>query len=88
MVPYCGTERRVRARVERIIDERTGKMIIFNNDCLILEDVICRAKYSERRLFCPRSIYPYWREIWLKRVNQSPRTHSVSVVAGAAQNSK
>jgi len=70
MVPYCGSVRRVRARVERIIDERTGKMITLPRDCLILDGVICRAQYSERRLFCPRSIYPYWREIWLKRVGE------------------
>jgi hypothetical protein len=88
MVPYCGSVRRVRARVERIIDERTGKMIIFPRDCLILDGVICRAQYSERRLFCPRNIFPYWREIWLKRVNQSPDADSVSVAAGAAQNSE
>jgi hypothetical protein len=77
MVPYCGSVRRVRARVERIIDERTGHMITFPRDCLILDGVICRAQYSERRLFCPRSIYPYWREIWLKRaedVSKSPTT--------------
>jgi hypothetical protein len=74
MVPYCGSVRRVRARVERIIDERTGKMITFPRDCLILDGVICRAQYSERRLFCPRSIYPYWREIWLKRVGENPQT--------------
>jgi hypothetical protein len=72
MVPYCGSVRRVRSRVERIIDERTGKMITFPHDCLILDGVICRAQYSERRLFCPRSIYPYWREIWLKRVGEDP----------------
>lgn len=70
MVPYCGSLRRVRARVERIIDERTGRMITLPRDCLILDGVICRARYSERRLFCPRSIYPYWREIWLKRVGE------------------
>jgi hypothetical protein len=74
MVPYCGSVRRVRARVERIIDERTGKMITFPRDCLILDGVICRAQYSERRLFCPRSIYPYWREIWLKRVDEAPQS--------------
>jgi hypothetical protein len=71
MVPYCGSVHRVLSRVESIIDERTGKMITFSRDCMILEDVLCRAHYSERRLFCPRSIYPYWREIWLKRVDQT-----------------
>jgi hypothetical protein len=71
MVPYCGSVRRVRARVERIINERTGAMMTFPRECLILEGAVCRARYSERRLFCPRAIYPYWREIWLKRVEQT-----------------
>jgi hypothetical protein len=72
MVPYCGSVRRVRARVERIIDERTGQMISFSRDCIILDGAICLALYSDRRLFCPRSIYPYWREIWLRRVEDAP----------------
>lgn len=68
MVRYCGGVYRVRARVERIIEERTGKMIALSNDCIILEDVVCQAEYSHKRLFCPRSLYPFWREIWLERV--------------------
>jgi hypothetical protein len=71
MVPYCGSVRRVRARVERIIDERTGKLIGLPGECLILDGVVCRAQYSERRLFCPRNLFPFWREIWLKRVEES-----------------
>lgn len=71
MVPYCGSVRRVRARVERIIDERSGKMLTLPGECLILEGAICGSRYSERRLFCPRSLYPYWREIWLKRVEKT-----------------
>jgi hypothetical protein len=70
MVPYCGSVRRVRARVERIVDERTGKMIKLPGECIILEGAICGSRYSERRLFCPRSIFPYWREIWLTRVEE------------------
>jgi hypothetical protein len=72
MVPYCGSIRRVLARVERIIDERTGKMTTLSSDCIILDGVVCRAEYSHDRLFCPRSIYPFWREIWLKRVEKTP----------------
>jgi hypothetical protein len=72
MVPYCGSVRRVRARVERIIDERSGKMLTFSSDCLILDGVVCQAKYSDRRAFCPRRIYPFWREIWLQRVEEAP----------------
>lgn len=67
-VPYCGKTARVLCRVEKIINERTGKMMKLPNDCLILEGFYCRAHYSPDRLFCPRSIYSYWHEIWLKRV--------------------
>lgn len=68
MVPYCGGTYRVLRRVTRIINERTGKMQEMKNPCIILEGVVCQARYSSCRLFCPRSIYPYWREIWLERV--------------------
>ncbi|MGH7470696.1 MAG: hypothetical protein ACRENP_22335 [Longimicrobiales bacterium] len=71
MVPYCGTEHRVVARVERIIDERSGKMVKMSKDCIILEGAVCRSVYSEKRFFCPRSLYPFWREIWLQRVTES-----------------
>jgi len=68
MVPYCGGTYRVLKRVSRIINERTGKMMTFKNDCIILDGVICQSRYSEKRFFCPRAIYSYWREIWLERV--------------------
>ncbi len=68
MVRYCGGVYRVRARVEKILDEKTGRMMRMKNDCIILEDVICRSECSPKRLFCPRSIFPFWREIWLRRV--------------------
>lgn len=67
-VPYCGKTYRVLSRVNRIIDERTGKMREMQTPCVILDSVICQSRYSECRLFCPRSIYSYWREIWLERV--------------------
>lgn len=71
MVPYCGKTFRVLRRVERIINEKTGKMINIPNDCIILDGVVCGGCLSRNRLFCPRSIYPYWHEIWLKRVEQA-----------------
>jgi hypothetical protein len=37
-------------------------------DCIMLDEVLCRACYAKHRKFCPRRIYPYWREVWLKRV--------------------
>jgi hypothetical protein len=66
MVRYCGLEARVLRRVDRIIDEKSGRMLEFKNPCIVLEDVICTAAYHRR---CPRSIYPYWREIWLERID-------------------
>ena len=65
MLKYCGRQARVLRRVERIIDERTGRMLHLKNPCIILEDVICTSDYHR---LCPRGIYPYWREIWLERV--------------------
>jgi hypothetical protein len=70
MVPYCGRTFRVLARVNQILNEKTGKMTEFKNPCILLEGVVCEARYSECRLFCPRSIFAYWREIWLERVSE------------------
>ena len=68
MVQYCGKTYRVAKRVRRILHEKTGKMLEFSNPCIVLEDVFCRARKTKYRLFCPRSILTYWREIWLERV--------------------
>ena len=68
MMPYCGHTFRVRQRVSRFIDERDGRMIELKNDCVTLEGVICSGDLSLRRWFCPRAIFPYWRECWLRRV--------------------
>jgi hypothetical protein len=67
-VPYCGGVYRVRARVERFLNERTGRVTLLKTPAVILEDVWCRSRYSDCRMFCPRSIYSWWREIWLERV--------------------
>jgi hypothetical protein len=65
MLLYCGHAGRVLRRVERIIDEKSGRMLEFRNPCIILDDVTCTAAYHRR---CPRGIYPYWREMWLERI--------------------
>ncbi len=84
MVRYCGGTHRVIARVERIIDERTGKMVSLSRDCIILEGTHCRAEYSHKRLFCPRGLYPFWREIWLRRVTEpGADATSISTVPSA-----
>jgi hypothetical protein len=71
MVPFCGRTFRILSRVDRLIDENTGKMLHPTHACIILDGVVCGGCLSTNRLFCPRSIYPYWHEIWLKRIDSS-----------------
>lgn len=70
-VPFCGGTYRVLKRVSKIVDEKTGRLMQFKNESVILEEVYCQARYSSCRMFCPRAIYPYWREIWLERVDKA-----------------
>jgi len=63
MLRYCGRKCRVLSRLERRINEIDGQLIEFGNDCILLENVICKGQ----RTFCSRSEYHYWREIWLER---------------------
>jgi len=65
MLRYCGQRARVQRRVNRLIDEKTGKMVHIKGDCIVLDGFICAADYHQS---CPRGIEEYWREIWLKRV--------------------
>ena len=74
MVRFCGQTLRVQSRVEKIIHEGNGKMLDMKNPCIILEGSWCSSDWSECRRFCPRSIYHYWREIWLERVPESQQT--------------
>jgi hypothetical protein len=71
MVPYCGGSYRVKSRVTRFIDEKTGRLTTLKSAAVMLEGVTCQARYSDHRMFCPRSIYPWWRETWLERVSAS-----------------
>jgi len=68
MLPHCGKTYRVRMRVNRLIDYGTGKMIELSSDCVKLEGVTCSGDLSTGRWFCPREIFPYWRECWLRRL--------------------
>jgi hypothetical protein len=63
MLRFCGQRCRVLSRLERRINEVDGQLVEFGNDCILLEDVICKGQ----RTFCSRSEYHYWREIWLER---------------------
>jgi hypothetical protein len=89
MVPYCGRSHRVLRRVTRILNEKTGEIQKLKNSCIILDGVVCQSRYSECRLFCPRSIYSFWREIWLERVpGGEPRGGSRTKKLAASTNSQ
>jgi hypothetical protein len=71
LVPYCGKVFSVRIRVDRFIDEKTGKMMKMKTPAVILDGVYCQSLYSGKRIFCPRGVFLWWREIWLERVSES-----------------
>jgi hypothetical protein len=73
MLPFCGDVFRVERRVDRIIDQATGKMIVLGNDCILLEDVDCSGERSVSRWFCPRASRLFWRECWLERAGPPAR---------------
>jgi hypothetical protein len=71
MVPYCDNGHfRVLRRVEKIIDENSGRMMKLRNPCIILDGVTCSGNYLQGRMFSQRHEYMYFREIWLERVNE------------------
>lgn len=84
MAPFCGRVLRVAARVERILDERTGRLIHLRNPCIILEGATCGARYNRNLIFCPRDTYAYWREIWLERAEPAAALAPAPCVEPAA----
>ena len=66
----CGKLFRVKTRVEKFVDERNGYIRRMKTPAVILDGVFCQSRYSENRLFCPREIYAWWREVWLEKFRQ------------------
>jgi hypothetical protein len=64
MLKYAGRQFRVSARVERIIDDATGKMVRMKAPCIILEGVDNSGEFLR---FSAQHDYVFWREAWLKR---------------------
>lgn len=67
MLKYSGKRYRVQMRVDKLINEKNGKMSRMKTPSIQLENVYCRAECTATRLGCPRASNTYWREIWLKR---------------------
>ena len=67
LVRHCGKTFRVLQRVQKLMNESTGQLMVLKNQCLVLDGADCEGAYTTP-LNCPRAAYPYWREIWLERV--------------------
>jgi len=64
MTRYLGSVHRVAEVVERIIDERKGKMVHLDRT-VVLDRVFCQGLCNKA---CPRQNPLFWREAWLERV--------------------
>ncbi len=78
MTPYCGRSMPVKRRVDRIIDDFTGRMLNLTSDCIVLEGAVCKGLYHG---LCTRRTDTYWREIWLEREADRGRSPSGEVEA-------
>ena len=47
MLRYCGRRGRVLRRVERLIDEKTGRCSTIKSDCIIIDGFICTGDSTE-----------------------------------------
>ena len=45
-------------------------MLRIPKDSLILDGVVCSGERTAGCWFCPRQIYPFWREAWVERVDE------------------
>lgn len=68
MSRFCGREARVQRRVDRVIDEKTCRLVHMKTPSVVLDDVVCEGAYNAN---CPRKWTCFWREIWLERVDGS-----------------
>ena len=87
MVPFCGGTYRVKTRLTRFINEQTGRLVNTQNPAIILDGVWCQARYTDCRMQCPRSIYSWWREIWLERVSDPAAAGTASQALGSGRGS-
>jgi hypothetical protein len=67
MVEHCGRRYRVAFQVRQIINEETAQMAHLTNT-VALDGVTCQGLYAKN---CPRRNYFYWREIWLRRLDEA-----------------
>jgi len=57
---------RVLARIDRIIDDASGRMFHLKTPCIVLEGVDASGELLG---FCAQHEFPFWREAWLERTD-------------------
>jgi len=75
---FCGQRYRVRGRLDRMISEATGQMRRVEGT-VVLDGNTCMCARALGG--CPRLEFCYWREVWLKRVEEpmtQPEEHCIS----------
>jgi hypothetical protein len=60
-------------------------MTFLKTPAVILDKVWCQSRYSSCRVFCPRSIYSWWREVWLERVSEEGISDAGKICAAGVQ---
>ena len=64
MIRHCGRRYVVLRRVDRIIDDATGRMRELKTPSLALDGAEASGEFLR---FCAQHEYPLWREAWLSR---------------------
>ena len=64
MLKHAKQQRKVLARIDRIIDDASGRMLQMKTPCVILDGVDCSGEFMS---FSPQHDFPFWREAWLER---------------------
>lgn len=79
MIRFCGGVYRVKARLERVIVEKTGELRQLTNPCIILDGITATGEFQGLN---PENEYIFWREVWLERfepsATQSPMSTRLS----------
>ena len=67
MAPLCGKELRVSRVIERLIDERNGKLREFPSHTVVLSEIACSGVFKR---FCSRGLFHFWRTIWVEKIEE------------------
>lgn len=65
MLYYCKRRFKVLSRVDKIIDDASGRMLRMKTPCIVLEGV---DNHGEHQRFLAQHDYAFWREVWLERL--------------------